>query len=222
MRTGDFELCIVGGHEQLNQPVIEMRHAQVYQLSLVNHGTKRCDATVRIDGKPVGTWRVPASQHIVLEHPVDQTGKFTFFVLGTSEADATNIQDDALVGLVEAIFTPEKQENTLRSRLAAPAVRANFLPGLKPAVKQDVGGTGLSGKSEQQYGHAERIEYDRAAQVSIQVRLVPAVAPLAKFESEEYSAFACPDCGQLSRVPVGLGKVRVECPHCSCGFSRQT
>ena len=74
MRAGDFELCIVGGHERLDRPEVEMRHGQVYQLALTNYGTRRSDATVRIDGKAVGSWRVPAGKSVVLEHPVDSIG----------------------------------------------------------------------------------------------------------------------------------------------------
>ncbi len=155
-----------------------MRHGQVYQLVLSNHGQRQCDAAVKIDGKPVGIWRVPPQRQIVLEHPSDQTGKFTFFLVGTAEAEVTNIREDASTGLVEAIFTPEK-EAPLPSAPAQVPRGASFLPARQSSVKRDIGGTGLSGKSEQQYGTAEAIEYDRANQVTIQVRLVPSDAHLS-------------------------------------------
>ena len=175
MRSGDFELCVVGGQERLDRPEVEMRHAQVYQLALVNYGTLQSDCAVCIDGKWVGTWRVPARQNIIVEHPVEQTGKFTFFTLNSAEANAVNLRGDAFLGRVQAIFTPEKPPITEAPVKVAPAQgRVNFLPGpAAPSIKQAVGGTGLTGKSGQQYETAAAIVHDRNNQVIIELLLVP-------------------------------------------------
>ena len=181
----------MGGRERANCPEVEMRHGQVYQLALTNHGTRRCDATVQIDGKAVGNWRVPAGQLIVLERPPDQPGKFTFFILGTTEAQTTGIRDNAMLGVIEVTFTPEAQAPLFSQRAVPKGGGANFLPA-PPRALPKVGGTGLSGKSEQQYGTAENIEYDRGAQVAIRLRLVRFVAMQEEFERTQYSPLGSP------------------------------
>ena len=107
MKKGDFELCIVNGLETPGTNEVEMRHGQVYQLALSNHGLRRAEASVAIDGKKLGAWRLSAGQTIVLERPVDQEGRFTFFRLDSTEAKAANIPKDADAGSIFAAFWPE-------------------------------------------------------------------------------------------------------------------
>ena len=92
-----------------------------------------------------------------------------------------------MLGVVEAVFTPEVLAPLL-SQPAHPArTGANFLP-RRSSTKQEVGGTGLSGKSAQQYGTAaESLTYDRAAQVAIRIRLVRPVASEVELEPIQYA-----------------------------------
>ena len=232
MRAGDFELCIVNGLELRGSSEVQLRHGQTYQLALTNHGALRCDVFLEIDGKDMGAWRIPAAETIFLERPLRQEGRFTFFRLDSPEAKATGIPKEGTAGKVSAWFLPELIEleipfndRDLASLAAAkpepieddegkdsPSVLFAAKPTAAPREGR-VGGTGLTGKSEQQFGAvAEPIDYDDDASKVVEVWLT---------EEPLYAVFACPDCQQRSRVPAGRGRVRIKCPYCTCQFVRQ-
>ena len=48
--------------------VYELAHSTIYKIQLINHNpTVRCDATVYIDGKSIGIFRIGASSMITIE-----------------------------------------------------------------------------------------------------------------------------------------------------------
>lgn len=109
MYMNDFSVRIPEGHET-SGGYVELRHGQSYTLRLRNSRSVRCDARVEVDGKHVGTWRIPAHGSIVLERPEHDTGKFTFYKLGTADAEAAQLDgNDPNLGLVKVTFTPERE-----------------------------------------------------------------------------------------------------------------
>jgi hypothetical protein len=109
MRVGSFSLLVPEGRER-DSGHVEIPHGQVYTLRIGNHLGRRCDAEVTVDGKPIGGFRVESFQTITLERPGHDTGRFTFYKAGTSEAQAAGeskvASDDR--GLVQVVFRPEK------------------------------------------------------------------------------------------------------------------
>lgn len=161
MNNIKFEVEIPEG-EKLENGYVEMRHNTQYSLILRNHPWVACDAEVAIDGIHVGTWRIEPRGEIQIERPVHDTGHFTFFQVGTEEADMAGITKNPDNGLISVTFKPKKESN---------ALRAGPLPGA----------TGLSGESSQRFVDAIEIEHDMSRAFTIHIRLIskqPNIRPL--------------------------------------------
>lgn len=167
MKITEFEVEIPEG-AKLENGYVEMRHKTQYSLHLKNHRSVPCDAEVTIDGIHVGTWRIASSNEIRIERPVHDTGHFTFFEVGTSEARAAGIQKESTNGLVSVKFKPAKEDrDVLRT---------------SPIVPYTSGATGLTGESSQRFHNATAIDHDEARFFTIHLRLVsrrPDIRPLA-------------------------------------------
>lgn len=108
---------------------VVMRHGKTYSLKLSNHHKdgrqcKPCDADVYIDGKLVGTWRIPFGQNIVLERPVDDSGKFTAYKNGSVEAKQAQIDPNSSdTGLIKVVFRPgTKKIRAIRAVIVQPYI----------------------------------------------------------------------------------------------------
>ncbi len=107
MFLNQFSVRIVGGKEVAGG-YVEMHHGRQYSLCLHNGYAGRADAHVEIDGKHVGTWRLPAGQSITLERPQHDAGRFTFYRVNSPEAVQAALDPcDPNLGLVKVTFTPE-------------------------------------------------------------------------------------------------------------------
>jgi hypothetical protein len=160
LQSAGFELCIPQGHH-LSSGHIRLEHQVFYTIRLSNHHNRRCDVRLSIDGKEVGNWRIPANSTIELERPVNDTGRFTFYRLGSEGALAAGLSESEAIGLISAIFIPEliKKTNSVEIIFSKRTHDAR-------------GGTGLSGMSGQKYGIAESILPDIENTTTIYVRLV--------------------------------------------------
>ncbi|MBV8097108.1 MAG: hypothetical protein JO110_28465, partial [Acetobacteraceae bacterium] len=97
---------------------VVLSHGQMYTLRLGNHCyRRRCDATVFVDGKEVGCFRLSAGQIWTIERPAHDTGRFTFFRSDSAEAATAGVgavkQEDR--GLVHVVFRPELCREEKRS-----------------------------------------------------------------------------------------------------------
>lgn len=111
MRQGNFSVAIAQGIET-SEGYVKLPHNTQYSLQLNNHDyQKRCAAEVKIDGKVVGLFRLQPGGVLILERPTHDTGKFTFYKDGTSEARSAGLHkvnyEDR--GLVQVTFKPEKE-----------------------------------------------------------------------------------------------------------------
>lgn len=89
---------------------VRLRDGQQYALHLRNYSNRRSEATVSIDGKPVGTWILNAKESITLTRPVHDDGHFTFYRTGSvgfAASELGNVSED-LLGLITITFTPER------------------------------------------------------------------------------------------------------------------
>ncbi|MCI5220132.1 MAG: hypothetical protein D3914_13325, partial [Candidatus Electrothrix sp. LOE2] len=134
MRLGIFSVEILKGKE-LNSGYVAMKHNTKYALRLSNFGDLRCDAEVEIDGKPVGAWRVYPRNDIFIQRPIHDRRSFTFYKLGTREAQEAKLVQSDKLGLISVTFKPEIRSLFHNHRICF--FRA--------------GGTGLSGKNQQEF-----------------------------------------------------------------------
>jgi hypothetical protein len=169
MELNNFSLSISPGTE-LSGGYLQLEHNTQYNVVLANKRAIRCDAKLEIDGKHVGTWRLEEYDSIVLERPAHDTGRFTFYKLGSAEATKVGIsQQDANIGLVKVTFTPEHQVET---RSSSTVTRGGGSMSEGTTRSCSAGGTGLSGESKQQFSNATEIDYDYSQATVIHLRLV--------------------------------------------------
>ncbi len=152
-----YEICIPQGLPRASGHVL-IGHRQQYTIILRNRSSLRCDALVLVDGKEVGCWRIAGNGQIEVERPVNDTGRFTFYMLGSAEARRAGVSASDALGLVTVTFMPE-----LPPQPTHEDARVRYSP--------QRGGTGLSGQSNQQFKTVEALDYDRGGFVTIDVRL---------------------------------------------------
>jgi hypothetical protein len=86
---------------------VALYHGQRYSLHLGNMHDNPCDATVRIDGKTIGVYRMLAHSTLVIENTVSDHGRFTWFQSGSEESRRAGLpQDSSALGLVSVTFLP--------------------------------------------------------------------------------------------------------------------
>ncbi len=78
MNLGNYSVGIPEGVEHANG-YVELRHGQTYSIRLSNNDSRRCDTLLSIDGLPMGVFRLRAGFAGIIERPVEDAGKFTFF-----------------------------------------------------------------------------------------------------------------------------------------------
>lgn len=111
-----FSVNVPQAQEETSDGYIVLKHGQNFSLRLHN-GHKYCgsnkpaDAEVWIQGKLIGTFRVPANQTIEIEHPVNDSGKFTAYRNGSIEASQIGIDPASNEnGLIKVIWKPGNQK----------------------------------------------------------------------------------------------------------------
>lgn len=140
--------------------LFKLKHNTPYKVCIVNHHEYlNADATVSINGKDVGTFRVNSDNKIVIDRPINVNRKFVFYKAGSIEGEmsASNTPSDTL-GVVEVKVRMEDEEK-----------RGWF-------DKADDGG-GLVASSRQRFVVAQSIH--------LQYRVITIRAKIALAESEE-------------------------------------
>lgn len=175
MHLGNFALEIPQGHE-LDSGYVEMRHNTKYTLKLSNNDKRRCDAEVEVDGKLVGIWRVQSNNYIIIERPSHDDGCFTFYRLDSPESQKANLVENDKLGLVSVLFKPEKPyiAPTVHYSTSDSGMRYSTAGSgdIRYSTAPSPGGTGLSGRSEQQFRTVAPLDYDQDSFVQIHLRLV--------------------------------------------------
>jgi hypothetical protein len=154
MKLEQYEIVIPEGCEAANG-YVALAHNTQYTIRLTNHGSRMADVEVFIDGGRVGEWRVNSNSVALLERPVHDTGRFTFYRVGSTEADAIGLKSKPELGLIKAVFKPERDEG--------------MLLGTPPDLKE--GGTGLSGHSNQTFKTVRALDKNPADYITIHLRL---------------------------------------------------
>lgn len=118
-----FSVHIIGGNS-LPGGYVELSHGATYKIQLRNGNFRKADAYVSVDGKEVGAFRIDENSTIVIERPVDDTGKFTFYEIESSEAKEAELQNVSNfdLGLISVRFELEKVKVQTVRRSASPVI----------------------------------------------------------------------------------------------------
>lgn len=206
MRVGNFGLQVLGGQE-VDSGHVRIPHGTQYQIQLSNyeHG-RRCDATVTVDGKEIGAFRLNAHETITLERGTEETGKFTFFETGSAEekaAGGADVKTDDR-GLLQVVYRPEKAYRPAPPKYStttrgpggqsvggwsadtggAGETLLRCIPqnSVQPQGLHEFGETtksgitGLTGHSNQKFHEVPNLDYADGEDVTISLRLVAGAA----------------------------------------------
>ena len=112
MFLNGFRVSVPESQEETSDGYVVLRHNQNFSIRLhnshkFNGSCKPADAEVYVQGKHVGTFRVPYGQTIIIERSVDDNGKFTAYRNGTYEAQLAEIDaGDPNNGLIKVVWKP--------------------------------------------------------------------------------------------------------------------
>ena len=184
-----FSVTIPESYSETSEGHVGLRHGQNFKVRLHNghrgpYGSVPCDATIILNGKDVGTFRVNAGQTTIIERPANDTGKFTAYQEDSYEAASIGIDRNSNdLGLIEVVFRPGSQ----KIRWTPPAVSVTWnnydsqpvYRGISSECRakscsfnEPVGmGIGLSGHSNQNFHEVEDLDYNEPA-TRIYLRLV--------------------------------------------------
>jgi len=94
-----------------DQGAYELAHATLYKIRMVNHHPRlRCDATVQIDGREIGTYRINPSSMFTLERTSEVKKRLTFYKVDSQQGkEAALDKDNPALGKVKIIFAQERK-----------------------------------------------------------------------------------------------------------------
>ena len=176
---------------------VYLSHGDVYQIKVRNGSPENCAVSIEVDGKNVGVWRLDARHSGIIERSVDDEGRFTFYELSSDEAvksDLISVAKNEL-GLVRVTFIPEKAVAEHPGMPVIDVYSGSSVGGSKGcgsiekqisysrggargqsvdlgSRSRSAGGTGLSGRSSQQFDRAEQMDLDYDRVTVINLRLV--------------------------------------------------
>lgn len=168
---------------------VQMEHGEQYRIALSNNTYIRCEAQLFIDGKEIGTWRLGSFDRIILERPPDDRACFTAYLLHSKEGRQVELEDNADLGLIKAVFTPELIEPQPRpvakggaqtyatlgthweETASGAEYEAVYFASAMPSAAAPMG-TGLSGHSDQEFRTVESLKLDYGKAVTLYLRLM--------------------------------------------------
>lgn len=73
--------------KKLDEYVFALKHGEEYKIKMTNHHSElRANASISVDGKNIGYYRIEKDSTITIERPAKQERRLTFFKNGTKEA----------------------------------------------------------------------------------------------------------------------------------------
>ncbi len=112
MHLNGFSASVKEAQEETSNGYVVLRHGDTFSVRLTNRHKengqcKPADACIYIQGKFVGCFRVPFGQTVIIEHPTNDSGKFTAYCNGSQEASQIGLdKDDPDNGLIKVIWKP--------------------------------------------------------------------------------------------------------------------
>lgn len=176
-----------GKSELGNGRYVEMQDGDHYSISMYNGHPTKCHAQLRIDGTDIGTWLLEPYTSAEIERPPDIAKKFTFYKVSSAGGAAAGlISGNVDNGLITVEFTPETVEedtydtefihfNSTSTRSHLSKFSNHNCPtgrNIRRAETFEAGGTGLQGKSNQNFRVGQRLNLNYSAKVTVNVRLI--------------------------------------------------
>lgn len=157
MRKGVFGLKVINGDE-LDNGLVLIKHMQQYKLRLTNFHTElSCDASLEIDGKFVGRFRVKPYSSILIDRPTNDRGIFTFYKKESFEAGSARLTGQHNDGIICVTFYQEIPDKTYVLVGNGLAQKVSLKKLSKTSNNFVTGGTGLSGISQTSFSTAKSI-----------------------------------------------------------------
>lgn len=180
---------------------VEVGDGEAYSLVLSNSHGSDCDATVKIDGEEIGTFRIRRYSQITLEGPPNDERRFTFYKAGTVRGFAAGIEEGRPTnGVIEVSFIPGYSYHSLgylstngdgmgtmvaqakaqaknEGAYSAPSSPEGFSFGASRFSKQSArkefeGVTGLADHTSQTFRSVEELDLDHSRKTVISCRLI--------------------------------------------------
>ena len=107
-----FSVSVPEAQEETSDGYVVLNHGQHFRIRLHNSHKdngigKAADCEIYLSGKYIGTYRIPYGQTVLLEHPINDFGKFTAYRNGTPEANQAEIDsNDPDNGLIKVVWKP--------------------------------------------------------------------------------------------------------------------
>lgn len=163
MKIGKCEARVIPGVEMASGHV-KMTHGTEYSVYVGNGFSEDADAEISVDGKLIGTWRIPAFLNVEIERPANSERKLTFYKSGTAESfhsGEISVNRDNM-GLVSVKIIPERRREMM----------VGYSSMLGGAMRYGGGMSGLGRMSSQRFGIARKIDRDYLRAITINLRLV--------------------------------------------------
>ena len=182
MFLNGFSVSVPESQEETSDGYVVLRHNQNFSIRLhnghkFNGSCKPADAEVYVQGKHVGTFRVPYGQTVIIERSVDDNGKFTAYRNGTYEAQLAEIDaGDPNNGLIKVIWKPGYKyrppvnyvsnnininwEDLTSNHYLDSGTVTNYASHSTRKCCLSGGGVGLSGHSNQSFSEVDSLIYD--------------------------------------------------------------
>lgn len=180
---------------------VEVGDGEAYSLTLSNSHGSDCDATVKIDGEEIGTFRIRRYSQITLEGPPNDGRRFTFYKAGTVRGVGAGIEEGRPTnGVIEVSFIPgysyhsfdysltngdgmgmmmaqAKAQAKNEGAYGASSFAKGFSFGASRSSKQSSkkefeGATGLAGHTSQSFRSVEELDLDHSRKTVISCRLI--------------------------------------------------
>ncbi len=137
--------------EPNDRGVYELAHATLYKVRMINHHSRlRCDATVLIDGKNIGSYRISPSSMFTLERTAEVKKRLTFYKVDSDQGREAGLNgNNPDLGEVKIIFAQEK--SFTNRELTFDEVDSSDYICKGVSLDTPKGGTGLSQASTQRF-----------------------------------------------------------------------
>ncbi|XP_078368220.1 uncharacterized protein LOC144652055 [Oculina patagonica] len=112
VKLGGYQVKIIGGELYTTfkgDHYVEMKSGTQYKIWAFNGNLYGCHLDITIDGYKMGTWIIDPREDITLERPASMAKRFTFYRVETAPKEAGIASGRKENGVVECVFTPDKE-----------------------------------------------------------------------------------------------------------------
>lgn len=159
-----------------NQGKVKLAHCTLYKVRMINHHPRlRCDATVQIDGKTIGSFRIEPGRMFTLERTSEVKKRLTFYKVDSEQGKVAGLhKDNPDLGKVTVEFAQERSFATRKLIFEAEgATDYDEVDGFNLT-----GGTGLSNTSTQSFTSVTEMPIRERFTINLLLALKEDIEPL--------------------------------------------